>query len=47
MEQTLCFGGDAVGLVRGLGLLGRLILGVEVMERLQEAAGDTVLVVQV
>lgn len=40
-------GGDTVGLVRRLGLLGGLVLVVEVLERGQEAAGDTVLVVKV
>lgn len=43
----MSLGGDAVGLVCGLGLLGGLVLAIEVLERLQEAAGDTMLVVKV
>ena len=47
MEEALCLGGDSIGLIRRLGLLSGLILAIEVLERLQEAAGDTMLVVKV
>ena len=47
MEETLSSGGDAVGLICGLGLLGGLVLVVDVLERSKEAAGNTVLVVKV
>ena len=39
--------GDAVSLICGLSLLGSLVLGVEVLESLEEAAGNTVLLVEI
>lgn len=47
MEESLCLGGESVGLVRGFGLLSGLGLAIEVLESLQEAVGNAVLVVQV
>lgn len=47
VEDTGQAGSDAVGLVGGLGLLSRLVLGVEVLESLEELVGDTVLLIEV
>lgn len=47
VENTGEAGGDAVGLVGSLGLLGRLVLGVEIVESLEESVGDAVLLVEI
>lgn len=47
VQDTLRASGDAVGLVGGLGLLGGLVFGVEILEGLEEAVGNTVLLVEI
>lgn len=46
-KERVDTGSNAIGVVDGLGLVGSMVLGIELVEGLEEAAADTVLLVEI